>query len=84
MTRKQKDPHIDGKSQMGSPKTMQVSVFMLVSVQSHSGGSHKKVVVAASSRGGNQGTHDHLEEEGLHFTEYTYFICIFIICVLFY
>lgn len=78
MTRTQKDTQTGGQSQMGSPKTTQVSTFILMSVQTHPGGSQKKAVVAATCGGGNQGTQDHLGEEGLHFTKYNYFICIFI------
>ena len=82
MTRTQKDTQTGGQSQIGSPKTTRVSTLILMSVQTHSGGSHK--VVAATSGEGNKETQDHLGEEGLHFTEYTYFICIFIMSVLFY
>lgn len=50
--RKQKDTQTGGQSQMGSPKTMQTSTFMLMCVQTHSRGNHKKVTVGVASGGG--------------------------------
>lgn len=49
--RKQKDTTGE-QSQKISPKYIQISTFMFMHVQTHSGGNPKKVVVALASGGG--------------------------------
>lgn len=80
MTRTQKDTQTGEQSPMGSPKTTQASTFILMSVQTHSGGSHKKVAVAATSEVGNQGTQDHLERRA-YISPNTLILFEFVLCV---
>lgn len=56
MNRKQKVTQTGEQSRIESPETRQISIFMLVYAQTHSGRNYMKVVVAAASRGGNQRT----------------------------